>query len=77
MPQKEDFYKILGVSQKATESEIKKSYRKLALKWHPDKNPDNLEYATEKFKALAEAYDCLSKSEKRKLYDQKNENNVD
>ena len=50
MSQSDDYYKILGISRSATESEIKKAYRKLAIKWHPDKNPDNKEAATEKFK---------------------------
>jgi len=53
---KEDYYKTLGVSKSATESEIKKAYRKLALRWHPDKNPDNKEASEEMFKKVAEAY---------------------
>lgn len=63
-----DYYKVLGVSKSATEDEIKKAYRKLALKYHPDKNkaPD----AEEKFKALAEAYEVLSDKKKRDIYDQ-------
>ncbi|MBL4651638.1 MAG: molecular chaperone DnaJ [Flavobacteriales bacterium] len=66
---KRDFYEVLGVSKGATESEIKKSYRKLALKFHPDKNPDDPS-AEEKFKEAAEAYDVLSSSEKKQRYDQ-------
>lgn len=50
------YYKILEVQRSATKDDIKKSFRKLAIKWHPDKNPDNKEEATEKFKELSEAY---------------------
>ena len=63
-----DYYKILNVGKTATADEIKKSYRKLAVKFHPDKNPDNKE-AEEKFKEISEAYDVLSDPEKRKKYD--------
>jgi curved DNA-binding protein len=63
-----DYYKILGVSKKATADEIKKSYRKLAVKYHPDKNPDN-KAAEEKFKEVSEAYDVLGDPEKKKKYD--------
>jgi molecular chaperone DnaJ len=65
---KRDYYDILEVPRNATEEEIKKSYRKLALKYHPDRNPDNPE-AEEKFKEAAEAYEVLHDSEKRGLYD--------
>lgn len=65
-----DFYKILGVSRDCTKEDLKKAYRKLALKWHPDKNPDNREQASEKFKEIAEAYAVLNDDEKRKIYDQ-------
>ena len=68
-----DYYKILGVDKKASQEEIKKAYRKLALKYHPDKNPDNKE-AEEKFKLLNEANDVLSDPEKRKKYDTLGEN---
>ena len=55
----EDYYQVLGVDKKASADEIKKAYRKLALKWHPDKNPNN-KSAEEKFKKISEAYAVLS-----------------
>ena len=64
-----DYYQILGVDKKAQESEIKKAYRKLAMKFHPDQNPGN-QIAEEKFKDVAEAYEVLSDPKKRNLYDQ-------
>lgn len=66
---KEDYYDILGVSKSATDAEIKKAYRKMALKYHPDKNPDDKE-AEEKFKKAAEAYEVLSNADKKARYDQ-------
>lgn len=66
---KRDYYEVLGVSKSASSDEIKKAYRKLAIKYHPDKNPDNPE-AEEKFKEAAEAYEVLSNQEKRQRYDQ-------
>ncbi|NXC40944.1 DNJB8 protein, partial [Penelope pileata] len=64
-----DYYKVLGVHRSASQDDIRKSYRKLALKWHPDKNPTNKEEAEKKFKAVAEAYEVLSDPQKRSLYD--------
>ncbi|CAH2259264.1 dnaJ homolog subfamily B member 6 isoform X1 [Pararge aegeria] len=64
-----DYYRILGVSRTATDAEIKKAYRKLALKWHPDKNPDNADESNRRFKEISEAYEVLSDENKRKLYD--------
>lgn len=69
MAEKRDYYEVLGVAKNATPDEIKKAYRKLAIKYHPDKNPGD-KTAEEKFKEAAEAYDVLSDSEKRQKYDQ-------
>jgi len=69
MPDNSDYYRILSISRGATEAEIKKAYRKLALKWHPDKNPDNKDEAERRFKEISEAYEVLSDKSKRELYD--------
>ena len=68
MPDK-DLYAVLGVKKDATTDEIKKAYRKLARKYHPDVNPGNKE-AEDKFKAISEANEVLSDTEKRKIYDE-------
>lgn len=70
MAQKRDYYEVLGVDKNATDEEIKKAYRKLAKKYHPDANPDDKEGAEEKFKELSEAYENLSDKQKRQMYDQ-------
>ena len=67
---KEDFYQVLGVDRNASDSEIKKNYRRLAMKFHPDRNKDNPESAEEKFKQIKQAYEILSDQKKRSAYDQ-------
>ena len=69
MAEKRDYYEVLGVSKTATDAEIKAAYKKMAIKYHPDRNPGNKE-AEEKFKEAAEAYDVLHDPEKRQRYDQ-------
>src|SRR5919112_4357939 len=66
---KRDYYEVLGVNKDASEDEIKKAYRKLAMKFHPDRNPDNPK-AEEHFKEAKEAYEILSDANKRAAYDQ-------
>jgi DnaJ-class molecular chaperone len=70
MSTKRDYYEILGVTKSASESELKSAYRKMALKWHPDKNQNNKEEAETKFKEINEAYQVLSDKQKRQTYDQ-------
>ena len=73
---KRDFYEILGVAKNSSEEEIKKSYRKLAMKYHPDRNPDSKE-SEEKFKEVKEAYEMLTNPEKREAYDRYGHAGVD
>lgn len=70
MSTKRDYYEILGVGRSANAEEIKKAYRKLAMQYHPDRNPDNKNEAEAKFKEVSEAYEILSDPEKRQRYDQ-------
>ena len=63
------YYEILNINKDANENDIKKSYRKLAMKYHPDRNPDNKEECEAKFKEISEAHNILSDSSKRKKYD--------
>lgn len=75
---KEDaFYKTLGVETNATPKDIKKAYRKLAMKWHPDKNPNNKEVAEEKFKEISKAYEVLSDEDKREIYNKYGEEGLE
>ncbi|KAJ7538850.1 hypothetical protein O6H91_11G065500 [Diphasiastrum complanatum] len=65
-----DYYNVLKVGKSATDDDLKKAYRKLAMKWHPDKNPNNKKEAEAKFKQISEAYEVLSDPQKRAIYDQ-------
>lgn len=63
-----DYYAILGVPRNADEGEIRKACKKMALKWHPDRNPDNKEEAQRKFQEVAEAFEVLSDAQKKEVY---------
>nr|DAD44767.1 TPA_asm: hypothetical protein HUJ06_002997 [Nelumbo nucifera] len=65
-----DYYNILKVNRNATDDDLKKSYRRLAMKWHPDKNPNSKKEAEAQFKKISEAYEVLSDAQKRSVYDQ-------
>eukprot|EP00439_Symbiodinium_sp_Y106_P038279 s1464_g4.t1 len=71
-----DFYRTLGVPRSASKEQIKKAYRKLSLKWHPDKNPDNKEAAQKKFMEISHAYEVLSDPEKKQKYDRYGEDGL-
>ncbi|KAK2717116.1 dnaJ homolog subfamily B member 6-B-like [Artemia franciscana] len=66
----EDYYTILKLNRNASQADIRKAYRRLALRWHPDKNPDNQEEAAIRFKDISEAYEVLIDQDKRRMYDQ-------
>ena len=70
MANKRDYYEVLGIDKNATDEEIKKAYRRMAKKYHPDANPDDKKGAEEKFKEVSEAYEVLSDKQKRQMYDQ-------
>ena len=74
---KRDYYEVLGVAKDANEAAIKKAFKRLAMKLHPDRNQDNAEEAEEKFKEAKEAYDILSDAQKRAAYDQYGHAGVD
>ncbi|KAJ0234000.1 DnaJ domain-containing protein [Hirschfeldia incana] len=70
------YYKVLQVDRNAKDEDLKKAYHKLAMKWHPDKNPNSKKEAEAKFKQIAEAYDVLSDTQKRAIYDQYGEHGL-
>ena len=61
-----NYYEVLGIKKNASDTEIKKAYKKMAVRWHPDKNLDNKQYSEKKFKEISEAYQVLSDPEKKK-----------
>ncbi|GKA41548.1 DnaJ homolog subfamily B member 4 [Tanacetum coccineum] len=71
-----DYYNILNLDKTANDDDLKKAYRKLAMKWHPDKNPNNKEEAKAKFVQISQAYQVLSDPQKRSLYDQHGEEDI-
>ena len=73
---KRDYYQVLGVAKNATEADLKKAYRRLAMKFHPDRNPDDKD-AEEKFKEAKEAYEVLTDAQKRAIYDQHGHAGID
>ena len=73
---KRDYYDVLGIAKSASKDEIKKAYRKLAMKWHPDRNSENTKEAEARFKEIAEAYSVLSDDKKRKVFDQYGEDGI-
>ena len=76
MNSKPDYYELLGLERDADDDDIKKAYRKLARKYHPDKNPDKQEWATDMFKLVQEAYETLIDANKRDHYDKFGHRNV-
>ncbi|EHB02921.1 DnaJ-like protein subfamily B member 3 [Heterocephalus glaber] len=72
-----DYYEVPGVPRQASSEAIKKAYRKLALKWHPDKTPENKEEAERRFKQVSQGYEVLSNAQKRGIYDHYGEAGVD
>eukprot|EP00249_Psilotum_nudum_P016829 c26001_g3_i1 orf=727-1314(+) len=71
-----DYYNVLKVGRNVSEDDLKKAYRKLAMRWHPDKNPNNKKEAETKFKEVSEAYEVLSDPQKRAIYDQYGEDGL-
>lgn len=65
--EQKDYYEVLGVAKDASEADIKRAYKKLALKWHPDKNPEDKDLAQRKFIAVQQAYEVLGDADKRRL----------
>ena len=70
-----DYYSVLGLDKNASTEDIKRSFKKLAKRWHPDKNPNSAEEATRKFKEVSEAYKVLVDEEKRRIYDTRDKRN--